>query len=273
VSIGILTNVSSISAANRVSVTSRNMARSMERLSSGMRINSAADDAAGVAVATGLEATTRSLQQAQRNANDAAAMLQTVEGAYGNVSDVMIRMRELAVQAANDTLTDSDRTNLNTEFTQLVSEIDRISEVTEFNGTSLMNAANTFTFQVGSKNDANHQLKVDLVQVDAAFLKVDAAKIETLADAQAALDSIDEGLVELNEERAVVGANINQLTWAADSLGVSNENLSRALAQIRDVDIAQESANFTSQQVLMQAGVSMLSQANAQPNLALRLLG
>jgi flagellin len=271
--IGILTNVASINASRNLSTTSRELGMSMNKLSSGLRITGAADDAAGIAVATGFEATTRSQVQAQRNANDGAAMLQTAEGAYGQIADIMIRMRELAVQASNDTLTDSDRGYLNTEFTQLVAEIDRVSAVTEFNGLGLLDAANTYTYQIGTDNDTNHQLKVDLVQVNAAFVKVDAAKVETLADAQAALDSIDEGLVELNEERAVVGASINQLTWASDSLGVANENLSRALSQIRDVDIARESANFASRNVLMQSGVAMLAQANQQPNLALRLLG
>lgn len=277
-SIGILTNVNSIVAGNRVATTSRNLQTSMERLSSGMRVNSAADDAAGMSVATGLEATTRSLQQAQRNANDGAAMLQTAESAYGNVADILIRMRELAVQAGNDTLTDTDRGFLDTEFSQLVAEVDRISAVTEYNGINLLDGtagdgAGAVTLQIGSRNTADNQLSVTLQAVDSTFVKVNAAKVATLADAQAALDSIDSGLEELSTERSTVGAAINQLSWASESLGTANENLSQALSQVRDVDIASESAKFTSNQVLLNAGVSMLAQANGLPNMALRLIG
>lgn len=277
-SIGILTNVNSVVAGNRVANSSRNLAKSMMRMSSGMRVNSAADDAAGMAIATGLKATTRSIQQAQRNANDGVAMLQTAESAYGNVSDILIRMRELAVQAGNDTLTDTDRGFLDTEYQNLISEVDRISAVTEYNGINLLDGtagdgSGAVTFQIGSANDSNAQLQVTLSQVDSTAVKVNGGDITSLANAQTALDNIDAGLEAVSTERSTVGAAVNQLTWASESLGTTNENLSQALSNVRDVDIAAESAAFTSNQVIMQAGVSMLAQANQLPNLALRLIG
>jgi flagellin len=265
--------MAAITGNRHLGITSRRQQESMGKLSSGMRIRSAADDAAGVAVATQFVARTRSQAQAQRNANDAIAMLQTAEGAYETVADIMTRMRELAVQAANDTLTDSDRGYIETEFGQLRSEIDRISEVTDFNNVGLLNAAQTLTYQVGADDSTDDRITIDLQVIDTNFLKVNASKVETVADAQAAITSIDEGLVELNEERALLGATMNQLQWAADGLGRAYENLTAALTQIRDVDIAQESAEFAGQTVLMNSGVAMLAQANQNPNLALRLLG
>lgn len=275
-SFGILTNLNSIGAANKVANTSNQISRTMTRLSTGMRINSAADDAAGVAIASRLEMKTRSITQAERNASDSASLLQTAESAYGTVSDVLTRMRELAVQASNGTLTDTDRTNLNTEFSQLQGEIDRISNVTEFNGIGLLDGSQaTFSFQVGTENTADNRLKVKVAKIDGAALKVDtgSAKIDSLTDAQGAIGAVDDALDTLNTERATVGAAINQLEWARESLGEQFGNASQALSQVRDADIAAESANFASQQVVMQAGVSMLSQANQLPNLALRLLG
>lgn len=270
--IGILTNLSSINANRHMSVTSRQLQASIAKLSSGMRITSAADDAAGVAVSTGFEAITRSQMVAQRNANDAVAMLQTAESAYDTVADVMIRMRELAIQASNDTLTATDRTYLDTEFQQLVSEIGRISNVTDFNGIQMLASDSTYTFQVGVRNSADDVLKVKLQKLDTTFVKVNAAKVGAITDAQTALTNIDAGLEALNTERASIGAAINQLTWSSESLGTQYENLSQALSQIRDVDITQESARLSGYQVLMQAGVSMLAQANQSPQLALRLL-
>lgn len=277
-SIGILTNQSSISAARNLAISSRELGKSTGKLSSGLRIQSASDDAAGMAVATGFRAITRSQVQAQRNANDGVAMLQTAESAYGSVADILIRMRELSVQAANDTLTDTDRSFLDTEYQQLITEVDRIAAVTEYNGILVLDGtagdgAGLTTFQIGVRNNAgNDQLEVQLDAMDSTLVKINGTDIAVLANAQGAIDSIDSGLEQLSTRRSTLGAAINQLTLAADSLGVAHENLSGALGQIRDVDITTESARFAGQNVLMQSGVAMLAQANQQPNLALNLL-
>lgn len=271
--IGVLTNMGSIRGTRQLGLTSRKLQNSMAKLSSGLRVRSAADDAAGMAVATNFMAQTRSQVQAQRNANDAVALLQTAESAFGTIADIMIRMRELGVQAANDTYTDTDRAYLDTEFQQLVSEVDRISAVAEFNGITLLDTAQTLTFQVGIMNTGNDQITVGLQQVNSTFLKVNGGTLATAGDAQNIIDAVDEGLQALSTERSVLGATINQLTWASDSVGVAHENLTQALSQIRDVDITTESATYTGQNILMQSGVSMLAQANQLPNLALQLLG
>ena len=277
--IGIQTNVASLNAQKNLAVTSRNLGDSISRLSSGFRINSAADDAAGVAVASSLNATVRGFQQAQRNANDGIAMLQTAEGSYQAISDIMTRMRELAVQSSNDSLTDTERAYLDTEFQALFTEVDRIAAVTEYNNIALLNGDGaggplTLTFQIGARNTANDQLLVNLNPQDTATLFAGAIPdVTTLGNAQTSIDSIDAAFNTLATDRAGLGANINQLTAAVDNLGSTIENLSAAKSQIQDADVSKESATFTKNQVLMQAGVSMLAQANAQPNLALRLLG
>jgi flagellin len=271
------TNVASLNAQRHISTSGRTLNQSIERLSSGLRINSAADDAAGIAVAEGLQAQTRGFSQAQDNANDAVALLATAEGAYNSISDILIRMRELAVQGASDTLTDKERAYLDTEFGDLKAEITRISDVTEYNGIKLLDgtagAAGVMAFQVGTRNSANDQIGVTLKNQDATKLGVAALQVNNLANAQGSITTIDAGIDLLATDRATLGATQNQLTIAVDNLGVTIENLSAATSQIRDTDIAAESAAFTKTNVLMQAGVSMLSQANAVPNLALRLLG
>lgn len=275
--LAINTNVASLGAQRNLVSTGRAMNGSISRLSSGLKIQSAADDAAGMAVAEGLRAQNLGFQQAQDNANDAIAILATAEGAYNSIADTLIRMRELAVQSASDGLTDTERAYVNTEFAQLVTEITRISDVTEYNGINLLDGsagtAGTVTFQVGTRNNANNQIAVALGDQDATALGVNASVVDTQANSQAAITTIDAAIGTLATSRAVLGANQNLLTAAVDNLGITIENLSAAQSQIRDTDVAAESANFTKAQVLMQAGVSMLSQANATPNLALRLLG
>jgi flagellin len=272
------TNGASINAARNMTITGRNLNTSIERLSSGMKINSSADDAANVAVSEGLTAQTRGFTQASENANDAVAIISTAEGSYNTISDILTRMRELAVQSASDGLTNVERAYLDTEFTQLISEIDRVSDVAEYNGIKLLDGtagdgAGLMTFQVGTRNTANDQITLNLNDQDSAALVVDTLQVDSLANSQDAIESIDTAIATLATDRATLGSTINQLTAAVDNLGTTIENLQGANSQIMDTDVSTESARFTQNQVLMQAGVAMLSQANGVPNLALRLLG
>ena len=275
--LAIMTNVASITAQTNMGKTSRMMQSAIGKLSSGLRIQSAADDAAGIAVSENLRAQNRGYQQALRNANDGVNIMQTAESAYQSVSDILVRMRELAVQASSDGLTDNERGYLDTEFNDLVGEIDRISAVTEYNGIKLLDGTagtgGTMTFQVGTRNSTDDRIQSTLNSQDATALGVNGSGVDTLANAQSTIDDIDTALNDLATDRAEIGATINQLTGAVDHLGTTIENISAANSQIRDVDVASESANFAKSQVLQQAAVAMLAQANAQPNLALRLLG
>jgi len=273
------TNVGSLNAQRNLSSVGRDVNKSIQRLSSGLKINSASDDAAGIAVAEGLRAQLGGFAQASENANDAVAQLATAEGAYNAISDIMIRMRELAVQSASDTLTNKERAYINTEFEDLTNEITRISDVTEYNGISLLTGTSgaasdgAMVYQVGTRNSANDQIKITLKDQDAAALGVDTAAVDNLANAQAAITTIDNAIDQLATDRATLGSTSNELTLAVDNLANTIENLSAARSQIEDADVAAESAEFTKNQVLMQAGVSMLSQANGIPQMSLRLLG
>jgi flagellin len=277
--LAINTNVGSLNAQRNLVKAGRNLGNSIERLSSGLRINSASDDAAGKAIAEGLRAQNNGYKQAVENANDAVSILSTAEGAYNAISDVLIRMRELAVQSANDSLTTVERGYVNTEFTQLATEITRISDVTEFNGIKLLDATagaandGALVFQVGTRSTANDRINISLGDQDATALGINASAVDTLANAQTAITTLDAAISTLATSRATLGATVNQLTAAVDNLGVTVENMAAAASQITDTDVAAESANFTKNQVIMQAGVSMLSQANSMPSLALRLLG
>ena len=273
----IMTNSAALNAQRNLMSTGRNMNQSIERLSSGLKINSASDDAAGIAVSTGLDAQTKGFQQAMENANEAIALLQTTEGSYNSVSDILIRMRELAVQSASDTLTNKERAYLDTEFEDLTAEITRISDVAEYNGIKLLDgtagASGLMTFQVGTRNTANDQITITLGDQDSTSLGVEALDLTNLANSQAAITTIDTALDSLATDRATLGSKINELTASVDNLSVTIENLSAANSQIKDADIAAESADFTKHQVLMQSGVAMLSQANGTSQMALRLIG
>ena len=276
-SLAIMTNAGSLKAHSNLVKSGRLLERAIGRLSSGLRVQSAADDAAGLAVAENMRAQLRGYQQAQRNANDGISIVQTAEAAYQSISDTLIRMRELAVEAANDSLSDTERGFLDTEFQALETEITRISDVTEFNGINLLDGtagdAGTMTFQVGTRNSVNDRITVDLNDQDSTALAVDVSAVDTRANAQTAIDEIDIAMESLNTDRATLGATINSLNVAVTNLSSTIENYGAAVGTIRDADIGEESANFARQQVLQQAGVSMLAQANALPNLALRLLG
>ena len=276
--LAIQTNVGSINTQRNLTKTGRMLNQSIERLSSGFKINSAADDAAGIAVSEGLRAQTRGFRQALENANDAVAILTTSEGSYNSISDIMIRMRELAVQAANDSLTITERAYLDTEFQDLKLEITRISDVAEYNGINLLDGSagdgsGNMTFQVGTRNTGNDRITILLKDQSATQLGINGLDVTDLANSQAAITTIDTSLSTLATDRATLGSTINQLTAAVDNLAITIENLGAANSQIRDTDMASESAEFTKAQVLMQAGVGMLAQANGIPQLALRLLG
>jgi flagellin len=234
-----------------------------------------------MAISENMRAQQGGFRQAQRNANDGVSVLQTAESGYQSISDLLVRMRELAVQSSNDSVSDTERGYLDTEYQDLIGEIDRVSEVTEYNGISLLDgtagAAGTMTFQVGTRNSANDQITIDLVsQSTAALSLVGGAGTDTvssLAASQSAITKIDAALESLSTDRATLGSTINTLNSAADNLASTIENYGNSLSQIRDTDMAEESAEFSKNQVMQQAGVAMLSQANAQPNLVLRLLG
>jgi len=276
-SLAIMTNVGSLKAHANLGRTGSALERSIGRLSSGLRVQSAADDAAGLSVAENMRAQLRGYQQASRNANDGISILQTAEAAFQSISDTLIRMRELAVEAANDSLSDTERGFLDTEFQDLEAEITRISDVTEFNGIQLLDGtagdAGTMTFQVGTRNSVNDRITVTLEDQDSTALGVNGSAVDTIDNAQAAIDEIDTAMESLNTDRSSLGATINSLNVAVTNLGSTIENYGSAVGTIRDADIGMETAEFSRQQVLQQAGVAMLAQANALPTLALRLLG
>ena len=270
------TNNSSLAVQKSLSKANTAMHMSVGKLSSGSRINSASDDAAGLAVSEGLRAQTRGFQQASSNATQGVAMLQTADSALQTVSDTLVRMRELAVQSASDGLTDTERAHVNEEFTKLSSEIDRVSNVTEYNGQKLLDGtagtSGTLTFQVGTRNTSDDRITIAMTDTDATALGVNASAVDTLTNAQGAIDDIDAALSTLNTRRSGLGATMNQLGKAIENLGSTVENLSVADGNIRDVDVARESAQLSRNQVVQQASVAMLAQANAAPQLALRLL-
>jgi flagellin len=276
--ISVLTNVSSLNAQRNLTSTQAALASSVGRLSSGMRINSAADDAAGLGISENLKANIRSLAQAQRNANDGISLTQVAEGSMNDMQGIVSRMRELAVQSANSTLGDTERGYIQTEFTELRSEINRISAVTDFNGQKLLDgsASTGLTFQIGIQNTANDRLAMSITKLTASTLgstlTIASATLASSGGAQAALATFDKAIQQLSQARAKVGATQNRMTVTVSNLAVAQENLTAANSRIRDVDVAQESANLTKSQILSQAGLAVLAQANQLPQSALSLL-
>jgi len=250
----------------------------MQRLSSGLRINSGADDAAGLAISEKLKSQIRSMGQAQRNANDAVSLLQTSEGAMNEISAMLLRMRELSVQASTDTVGSVERQFLHDELAQLRNEVDRIAEVTEFNGIALLDGtASALDFQVGIAATTNDRISASIADMHATGLggatTLDGVSLTTKAGAQSALAVLDEAITDVSSARANVGALQNRLQTTIANLATAKENLSAANSRIRDIDVASESANMTKSNILMQAGVSVLAQANQSPSVALSLLG
>jgi len=246
----------------------------VQRLSSGLRVNSAKDDAAGLAIANRMTAQARGMNVAIRNANDGISLAQTAEGALGKVTDMLQRMRELAVQAANDTNGSSDRTSLNQEFSQLKAEIDRTFDATKFNGTQILNTAATLNFQIGASNIAADQLAVTTSDLSAGtgMTAVASGDVTSLANAQSAITNIDTALTEINSSRATFGAMQNRFESVIGNLQVSVENTEASRSRIMDADFAAETAALTRAQILQQAGTAMLAQANAAPQSVLSLL-
>jgi len=267
------TNIASLNAQRNLANTTNLLGRSLERLSSGLRINRAADDAAGLAISESFRAEIRSLQQAQRNANDAISLVQIAEGALDESGNILIRMRELAVQAANGTLGASERASLDQEFQDLISEITRIAEVTNFNGVSILAGAGTpVTFQVGVDGTSNDTITVSGVAANASAIGVDALALSSAGAAQTALGTLDSAISSVASLRATFGTTQNRLESTIRSIAISIENTSAAESRIRDVDVAEETATLTRNQVLQQAGVSVLAQANVSTSIALSLL-
>lgn len=279
--LAVKTNSGSLTAQRNLSSSHKALQKSIGRLSSGLRISSAADNAAGMAVSENMRAQQGGFRQAQRNANDGVSVLQTAESGYQSISDLLVRMRELAVQSANDSVSDTERGYLNTEYQDLIGEIDRVSEVTEYNGISLLDGtagnSGTMTFQVGTRNSSNDQITIALASQSTVALNLNSGgaidSVSSLGNAQSAITKIDAAMEALSTDRATLGSTINTLNSAVDNLASTIENYGNSLSQIRDTDMAEESAEFSKNQVMQQAGVAMLSQANAQPNLVLRLLG
>jgi flagellin len=277
--ISVLTNIASLNAQRNLTATQSALAASVGRLSSGMRINTASDDAAGLGISENLKANIRSLAQAQRNANDGISMSQVAEGSMNEMQGIVSRMRELAVQSANATLGNTERGYIQTEFLQLGEEINRISAVTDFNGQKLLDgAASTgLTFQIGIQNTTNDRLSMSITRLTTSTLgstslHLSSASLDTAANAQAAIGTFDRAIQQLSQARAKVGATQNRMTVTVSNLAVAQENLTAANSRIRDVDVAQETASLTKSQILSQAGLAVLAQANQLPQSALSLL-
>lgn len=270
------TNVASLNAQRNLSGTRINMNKSLEKLSSGQRINRAGDDAAGLAISENLKAQIKGLGQAKRNAEDGISLVQIAEGALGETSNILIRLRELSVQAASDTIGSTERKFLNVEFEQLTSEMDRIANSTEFNRVPLLNGTGAvFDIQIGTRNDPiSDRLTFDAssADVNVAALGLNLASVADKISSQNSLSSIDSAIVSVSGIRADFGALQNRLQSTINNISVSVENLSAANSRVRDTDIAAETAELTKQNILMTAGTSVLSQANSSTKNALSLI-
>ena len=274
----IATNVSSLTGQRHLRGTRQLLDRSIERLSSGYRINHAGDDAAGLAISEKLRAKTRGLVQAQRNASDGVSLIQVAEGGLDEVLNILVRLRELGVQAASDTIGGNERRYLDEEYQSLKAEIDRIANSTEFNGTFLLDGTGgSLDFQVNT--GGLNLLGVDRISFDAFKLDANADKLGiedigvlTKHDAQRSLASIDGALENVSSTRGELGAIQNRLESTIRNISISVENLSAARSRIKDVDVADETAELSKHNILMQSGISVLAQANSIPQMALNLL-
>ncbi len=273
--LSINTNIASLNAQRNLSETQNTLGKAMERLSSGLRINNAADDAAGLNIADRMSAQIRGFDQAARNANDGISMAQTAEGGMAQIGDMLQRMRELVVQGANETNDTDDIAAITTEITELNSEIDRIAGVTSFNKKSLLDGSLDVNFQVGANSTANDKINFKISQAfdsSVTGLGTAAVDVSTNALAQTSLTTIDAAIQTVDTNRSAVGATVNRLDYTIKNLQSQSQNLTSARSRIQDTDIANETANMTRANVLQQAGVSVLAQANQAPNVALSLL-
>jgi flagellin len=278
-SISVLTNTSSMNAQRNLAASQTSLSASIGRLSSGMRINSAGDDAAGLGISENLKSNIRSLAQAQRNTNDGVSMTQVAEGAMDDMQGIVSRMRELSVQSANSTLGTEERGYIQTEFKELRNEINRISAVTNFNGQKLVDgsASAGLSFQVGIKNSSNDRIAMSITKLTTSTLgstslHLASATLSTVTGARNAMGAFDKAIQQLSSARAKVGATQNRMTITIANLASTQEHLSAANSRIRDVDVASETAQMTKSQILSQAGLAVLAQANQLPQSALSLL-
>jgi flagellin len=259
-----------------MAVTRGNLDKSLEKLSSGSRINHAGDDAAGLAISENLRAQVRGIRQAKRNAQDGVSLIQVSEGGLNEVSNILIRLRELAIQAASDTIGDTERQFADREYQSLKQEIDRIANVTNFNGTPLLNGkSGIFEIQVGTHNNPIlDRIVYNGERSDSSLdaLKLGGESVATKQGAQLSLSVVDDALVRVNSIRADLGAMQNRLQSTISNLAISDENLSAANSRIRDTDFAEEVSEMTKHNILMQSGISVLGQANASSQSALKLL-
>ncbi len=271
----IYNNVEAQMAHRQLSSTNTQLSRTMERLSSGLRINRAADDAAGLAVSEEMRSQIRGMNVASRNAQDGVSMVQVADGALGGVNDMLQRIRDLSVQAANGTLTDQQRSNLDQEVQSIVAEMARVAADTEFNGVKILSgsvatAANAVTLQVGA--NGSQVIAFTIGTMSAADLGISGIAIGTAASATQAIASVDAAIRQVNASRAAMGAIQNRLEQTISRLDLTSENLQAAESRVRDADMATEMIDFTRNQILQQSGTAMLAQANQAPQTILRLL-
>jgi len=277
--LSVRTNVASIRAASMLNQTQGSLTSSLERISSGLRVNRAADDAAGLSVASRMNADNTSIKQAIRNANDGVSMVQTAEGSLNEIYNILVRMRELSVQASNETYNSTDRSQMNTEFGELALEIKRIASIANFNRQNILSATTKMTLQIGIHNNSDNQLSIALSTIAATWgalgLDTDniaASGITTMTRAASAITTIDSALQSVNTRRARIGAIQNRLENALNEATNYSENLAASASQILDVDYAEESSNMTRYQIMQQAGVAALGQAKAIPQSVVSLL-
>lgn len=272
----IATNVASEMVQKNLSKVSESSAQSLEKLSSGKRITKAADDAAGLAIAKNLEASTKGLRQASRNANDGISLVQVAEGGLNEVSNILVRLRELSVQAASDTVGENERDFLNKEYQQLVQEVDRIAETTSFSGRNLLNGTSStpMEFQVGNGGSDMNRIEFDASEANAtsSSLGISGTGVTEKADARDSLANIDEALQTVSGFRATFGSVQSRLQSTISNLETQAVNQEAARSVIEDVDVAAESAKMASDNIVKQAGIATLSQANGVPASALRLV-
>ena len=265
------TNIASLNAARTLRRTTLDLNRSLERLSSGLRINRAKDDAAGLAIAEGFRSQVRGSQVAQRNTQDGISLVQTAEGALSETTNILQRVRELALQASNGTQSATNRASLDSEVQQLLAQVDDIALDTEFNGIKVLSAAQTITLQTGAFT--SQTLTVTVAGAKSNDLGINAVSVSSVADAVAAISTIDVALSSVNTLRSNFGAFQNRLEFTVNTLAIQEENAAAAESVIRDVDIALESIRFTRNKILVEAGTAILVQANTVPQNALTLLG
>lgn len=266
------TNISALNAHRQLSINTNMAAKAMEKLSSGLRINRAGDDAAGLAISEKMRGQIRGLTMASKNAQDAISLIQTAEGALNETHSILQRMRELAVQAASDTNVDEDRDAIQEEINALISEIDRIATTTEFNTKELLDGSFSATFHVGANEGQNITLDIDNMGSVSLGVDVSTIDVTTQVNADSAISTINAAIEKVSTERSKLGALQNRLEHTIKNLDTSAENLQAAESRIRDVDMAKEMMEFTKQNILTQAATAMLAQANVAPQTVLQLL-